>query len=157
MKKLGIALITCLALIGCGSSKVTTSITETLNISGATMAASYVQQFDVQNLTSVSQTVTDISTAVINNTGGAGTLTLANVPYQTVCPTVVPASPLISINLLAATNIPLTSSGAATAAAFNGFINSNYTLCAYMTQANTAVPVNFSLQIKPTITMTFSY
>ncbi len=156
MKKLILAILA-LALIGCGQSKVTTSITETLNISGATMAASYVQQFDVQNLTAVNQTVTDISYAVINNTGGAGTLALAEVAYQTVCPATVPASPLISINLLTATNIPLTSTGAATATAFNGFINSNYTLCAYMTQANTAVPVSFSLQIKPTITMTFSY
>lgn len=158
MKKSFLLIVACLALIGCGQAKMTTSATDSLNLNGALMPASYVQQFDVQNMMpSQNQIITDISYAIANNTGGGGALALAEVAYQTACPSTAPASPLANISIVGGTNVPLTSLGAATAASFNAFVNGNYTLCAYMTQTSTATPFNLTFQIKGTTQTVFAY
>ncbi len=159
MKKISaLLLIACLPFIfiGCGQKKSTGTDTYSLTFDGTLLGSNYQVS---RNLATVKlpmfpTTVDDVSYEILNNTGGAGTVIIADVPLNTPCPATPPATPLATLDVPAGINSSTYATfGPGTAAGFTGLVTNDYTMCGYVTQGSPAMV--FTLQLAVTTTQTF--
>ncbi len=157
MKRLALASMLCVALLGCGQKKMSgTDTFAALSFNGSGFGTTFNLQ---RNLTTIffpafQTTITDLRYQITNNTGGVATVQISEVPLNTPCPATAPAAYLLLLNVAAGTNVGYTSLGATTAASFTNLLYNDYTMCVYGTQG-TSVAV-FTVQFQADSSQTFS-